>query len=222
MINIQTPLGSSIDFTNDVFKKAEEVIRSRPEVAAYFCTVGGFQGGLVNQGTMSVTLKDPRERPVAAPFKRRPSQQDFMGVIREEVCRREGSSPDLSVRSRGEAADERFLFSRGLPEVIPLLCFRIEAKETGMIVASEVDPILMVDGKSPGPHFGGERSIELSDFARVGVDGEEEEGSIILGKGEVNRIYLSRFSRAGIGPPGDRFPDRCPEITEGRGRGWED
>ena len=64
--------------------------------------------------------------------------------------------------------------------------------------------------------------MELSDLARVGVDGEEEEGSTILGKGEVNRIDLSRFSRAGIGPPADRFPDRGPEITEGRGRGWED
>ena len=66
-----------------------------------------------------------------------------------------------------------------------------------MIVASEVDPILMVDGKPPGPHFGGERSIELPDLARVGVDGEEEEGSVILGKREVNRILSFPF-----------FPDR--------------
>ena len=64
--------------------------------------------------------------------------------------------------------------------------------------------------------------MELSDLARVGVDGEEEEGSTILGKGEVNRIDLSRFSGTGIGSPADRFPDRGPEITKGKRYRWKD
>ncbi len=44
MISIQTPLGSSIDFTDQVFKKAEGMLGTRPEVKAMFCSVGGFQG----------------------------------------------------------------------------------------------------------------------------------------------------------------------------------
>ncbi len=85
MISIQTPLGSSIEQTDSVFRKAEEILLSRPEVNRYMCAVGGFQGGLVNQGTISVTMKDPDTRPVTAPFKRRPTQQQFMGYIREQI-----------------------------------------------------------------------------------------------------------------------------------------
>ncbi len=85
MVNIQTPLGSSLDRTNEVFLKAEELLKSRPEVDAYFCAIGGFQGGLVNQGLLNVTMKDKRDRPVAAPFKRSPSQQEFMAFIRENI-----------------------------------------------------------------------------------------------------------------------------------------
>lgn len=84
MVNIQTPLGSSINFTDRVYKQAEKLLQARPEVKTYYAAVGGFQGGLVNQGNLSVTMKDPKERPVAAPFKRRPSQQEFMGFVREE------------------------------------------------------------------------------------------------------------------------------------------
>jgi len=85
MINIQTPLGSSIGFTDDAFKKIEAILSERPEVAAYFCAVGGFQGGLVNQGIFNVTLKDPKERPLAPPFKSVPSQQQFMAFLRERI-----------------------------------------------------------------------------------------------------------------------------------------
>jgi HAE1 family hydrophobic/amphiphilic exporter-1 len=85
MISIQTPLGSSIEQTDGVFRKAEEILLSRPEVNRYMCAVGGFQGGLVNQGTISVTMKDPDTRPAAAPFKRRPTQQQFMAYVREQI-----------------------------------------------------------------------------------------------------------------------------------------
>ncbi len=87
----------------------------------------------------------------------------------------------------------------------------------GVIVASKVDPILMVDGKSPGPHFRGEGAVELPHLTRIGIDGKEKEGGIILSKGEINRIPGSRFSRADVGPPADGFPNRGAEVTEGKG-----
>ena len=85
IVNIQTALGSSIEFTDNVSGKAEAILKNRPEVRAYMAAVGGFQGGMVNQGTISVTMKDPDERPVAAPFKKRPTQQEFMAYIRREL-----------------------------------------------------------------------------------------------------------------------------------------
>ncbi|MDB5038650.1 MAG: hypothetical protein JWQ35_2178, partial [Bacteriovoracaceae bacterium] len=84
LVNIQTALGSSIEFTDNVFREAEKIVKTRPELEAYYVAVGGFQGGLVNQGVMFITMKDPPVRPTAPPFKHRPTQQEFMGVIRDE------------------------------------------------------------------------------------------------------------------------------------------
>jgi hydrophobe/amphiphile efflux-1 (HAE1) family protein len=87
MVTIQTPIGSSIQHTDSIFKKAEEIITSRPEVHSYFCAVGGYQGGLVNQGYLNINMKEPDDRPTAAPFKRKPRQQEFMRYIREEIAK---------------------------------------------------------------------------------------------------------------------------------------
>ncbi len=85
IVNIRTPLGSSLDFTDQVFKKAEDLFKSRPEVIRYFCAIGGFQGGLVNQGIFFVTLEDYDKRSFAPPFKRRTRMQEFMPYIREQL-----------------------------------------------------------------------------------------------------------------------------------------
>lgn len=87
LVNIQTPLGSSMGFTDDVFKQAEAIIKPRPELNTYYAAIGGFQGGLVNTGIFFVTLKDPPERPIAAPFDHRPSQQEFMGWFRDQIAK---------------------------------------------------------------------------------------------------------------------------------------
>ena len=85
IINMQTKLGSSLEYTDSVVKNAETIVKARPEVQAYMTAVGGFQGGLVNQGSISITLLDPDKRPVASPFKKRPTQQQFMAYIREQL-----------------------------------------------------------------------------------------------------------------------------------------
>ncbi len=85
LVNIYTKIGSSIAFTDEVFKKAEKVYRSRPEIDKYYVAVGGFGGGLVNQGISFVTMKQPKDRPVASPFKERPSQQEFIAELRSEL-----------------------------------------------------------------------------------------------------------------------------------------
>ncbi len=92
MATVQLPLGSSIDYTDQIMKKAEEFIRTRPEVESFITNVGGFQGGMVNQGTMMITMKDPGKRPVASPFTHRPGQQEFMPFIRNELKKIPGVS----------------------------------------------------------------------------------------------------------------------------------
>jgi multidrug efflux pump subunit AcrB len=80
-------MGSSIVFTDGVFKEAEKIYASRPEVSSYYVAVGGFGGGLVNQGITFVTMKDLGKRPIAEPFKKAPTQQEFMGFMREKLAK---------------------------------------------------------------------------------------------------------------------------------------
>ena len=49
-IRLQTPPGSSIGFTDSVFREAEKRISARPEVLRYYSAIGGFGGGDVNSG----------------------------------------------------------------------------------------------------------------------------------------------------------------------------
>jgi len=85
LCRLQTPIGSSIEFTDGRFKKAEEFAMSRPEMKRYFGSIGGFGGGEVNTGVLFVTFHPPRERPVAAPFKKPPTQQELMALFRKEL-----------------------------------------------------------------------------------------------------------------------------------------
>lgn len=85
LVTIYTPLGSSLSFTDNVFKDAEKVYVSRPEIETTYVAVGGFGGGLVNQGITFVTMKDIEKRPVAAPFTKPPTQLEFMGYLRKEL-----------------------------------------------------------------------------------------------------------------------------------------
>jgi HAE1 family hydrophobic/amphiphilic exporter-1 len=111
MASIRTPLGSSLEFTDTVFKKVEEFMKSRPEVEKYFGNIGGFQGGLVNQGNLFVTLKDYRKRPIAAPFKQRPTQQEFMAFFRKELKK----IPGIYNSSLIDPSQGGFTAQRGYP-----------------------------------------------------------------------------------------------------------
>jgi HAE1 family hydrophobic/amphiphilic exporter-1 len=82
---IQTPVGSSIQYTDERFKEIEKFIMSRPEVLRYFSAIGGFGGGEVNSGQIFVTLKPQSERPATPPYKHRPSQTEVMNHFRKEL-----------------------------------------------------------------------------------------------------------------------------------------
>ncbi|MGZ3773361.1 MAG: efflux RND transporter permease subunit [Pseudobdellovibrionaceae bacterium] len=85
LITLHTPMGSSLQLTDNTFKLAEKLFSSRPEVQSYYVAVGGFGGGLVNQGITFLTMKNYDDRPIVSPFKKKPSQQEFMQFMRREL-----------------------------------------------------------------------------------------------------------------------------------------
>lgn len=62
MARIETPVGSSIQATDEAVRKIEEWVVARPDVERYFCAIGGMGGGEVNSAVMFVTLKPRSER----------------------------------------------------------------------------------------------------------------------------------------------------------------
>ena len=85
LTRLQTPVGSSIEVTDERFKQAEAFVMSRPEVQRYYGAIGGFGGGEVNTGILFVTFKPPRQRPVVPPNTHRLSQQELMMLFRQRL-----------------------------------------------------------------------------------------------------------------------------------------
>jgi hydrophobe/amphiphile efflux-1 (HAE1) family protein len=74
LVRLQTAVGSDINETDKLFRRAEAFMAGRPEVTRYFAVVGGFGGGQVNTGILFVTLVPPRERKL--------TQTEFSAVVR--------------------------------------------------------------------------------------------------------------------------------------------
>ncbi len=74
MVRMQTPLGSSIDYTDGVLRQCEDWLLKRPELLRYVAAVGGFGGGEVNTGVLFITLKPKGERET--------TQAQFMDELR--------------------------------------------------------------------------------------------------------------------------------------------
>lgn len=88
LVALETPIGSSVYFTSDRFKIAEEFASKHPCVKRYFCIIGVRMGGIegeVNAGMMFITLKDPKDRPYDPELRRRPTQEDIMDQFRTGI-----------------------------------------------------------------------------------------------------------------------------------------
>ncbi|XXF74912.1 efflux RND transporter permease subunit [Myxococcaceae bacterium GXIMD 01537] len=75
MVRLQTAVGSNLEETDRLFKKAEAIASSRPEVARTFAVVG-FGGANVNTGQLMLTL---------VPSKERMSQAELQQILRKEL-----------------------------------------------------------------------------------------------------------------------------------------
>ncbi len=104
---IQTPIGSSIEFTNQRMKQIEEIVMNHPAVKRYYAAIGGFGGGETNAGMIFVTLKE--HRPKNPKTGKRYTQQDVMNDLRTLF----NQTPDVKaflqdLSTRGFAAQRGF------------------------------------------------------------------------------------------------------------------
>jgi multidrug efflux pump len=102
LARIQTPVGSSIDYTDDLVRHCEDWVMSRPEVERYFVAIGGFGGGEVNTANLFVTLKPRSQRSI--------SQSRFMQDMRRDLNR----IPSLRVTIQ-DLSQAGFTARRGFP-----------------------------------------------------------------------------------------------------------
>jgi hydrophobe/amphiphile efflux-1 (HAE1) family protein len=78
LVRLQTAVGSDINETDKLLRRAEGVMETHSEVEKHFAVIGGFGGGgQVNTAVLFVTLVPPGER--------ERSQQEFAGVVRKEL-----------------------------------------------------------------------------------------------------------------------------------------
>jgi multidrug efflux pump len=117
MIRLQTAVGSDLDETNRLFRRAEAFMSGREEVTRVFAVVGGFGGSGVNTGIMFVTLKPANEREM--------TQQEFSGIVRKEL----NSYPGLRAVVQ-DLSQSGFTAQRGFP-----LEFSVRGPEWNQLIA---------------------------------------------------------------------------------------
>ncbi|HUD73368.1 MAG TPA: efflux RND transporter permease subunit [Dongiaceae bacterium] len=117
MMRLQTPVGSSVDYTDRLTQRAEAFLASRGEVYRYFTVVGGFgQGGDVNTANAFVTLLPKGHRPVDPETGHQLSVQEFMGLARREL----NAIPGLRAVMQ-DLSQQGFSAQRGFPVELAIL-----------------------------------------------------------------------------------------------------
>ncbi len=110
VVRAQTPIDSSMEFTDAAAREAEKFFASRPEVRRYMVAVGGFgTGGQANLANFFISMKPKGERGIDPQAGHELSQQELMAVTRKAL-RKLGlkvSIQDMSQRG--------FTASRGFP-----------------------------------------------------------------------------------------------------------
>ncbi len=82
MVRFETPVGSSIDYTDKKLRKNEDVVKALPEVEGFFGAIGIGESASVHKGFMFIRLlpKSERER----------SQHEVMAYLRERFNQEPG------------------------------------------------------------------------------------------------------------------------------------
>lgn len=99
MVIVKTPLGSSIEYSDDRLREVENVLLSHDVITTMFATIGG-RDGRVNQGIIWAHMKDRSERDI--------KQYELIPIIRQELAQIPGvmafpASLSIAGSSRGQA-----------------------------------------------------------------------------------------------------------------------
>lgn len=98
-VRFTTPVGSSIDYTDNVMKQLEDIIRTEPGVSGIMAIAGI---GEMNSGMIMVSLVDPEERDL--------SQIEMMNKLRKQLNIFPGTRVVLQ-----DSSQQGFSSSRGFP-----------------------------------------------------------------------------------------------------------
>ena len=110
ILRLQTPVDSSMAYTDQKFKEAEAYLSKRPEVLRIYSAVGGFGGGEVNTGNIFVSMKPKGQRGMDSEKKRELTQLEFMDVCRKGLR----SISDVKIFAQ-DLSQRGFTSSRGFP-----------------------------------------------------------------------------------------------------------
>ncbi len=78
IITLKTPLGSSIEYTNDRLTEIEKVLKTHPEILSYLSSIGNDATGQVSRGEISIRLTPLKERKL--------KQYEIIPILREELA----------------------------------------------------------------------------------------------------------------------------------------
>jgi len=78
IITLKTPLGSSINYTNDRLAEVEKVLKSHPEISSYLSSIGSDTSGQVSKGEIFVHLSPFNERTL--------KQYELITILRKELA----------------------------------------------------------------------------------------------------------------------------------------
>ncbi|MSS69932.1 MAG: efflux RND transporter permease subunit [Candidatus Latescibacteria bacterium] len=119
LLRLQTAVGSDIYETDRLFRKAEAVVNTRPEVERVFTVVGGGIGGSgVNTGIMFLTMVPPGKRQL--------NQREFASLLRREL----NAIPGLRAVAQ-DLSQSGFTAQRGFP-----VEFAVQGSDWNQLVAS--------------------------------------------------------------------------------------
>jgi HAE1 family hydrophobic/amphiphilic exporter-1 len=110
IIRAQTPVDSSLEFTDSKTREAEKFLAARPEIRRTMVAVGGFgTGGQSNVVNIFVSMKPKGERGIDPQAGHELSQQELMAVTRKALLKL-----DLKV-SIQDLSQRGFTATRGFP-----------------------------------------------------------------------------------------------------------
>ena len=97
LVRLEAPIDYSVDSTDQLFRKAEAIVKEIPEITRLYYSQGGGRFREVNKAVFMITLKPKKER--------KRSQQDIQAVIRKDLAQIPGlkaSAENISLIGGGQ------------------------------------------------------------------------------------------------------------------------